>query len=403
MMAPMPPKEIGPRVLSWASLLDEETAEQAATTARLPIIHGHVALMPDAHLGKGATIGSVVPTKDALIPSAVGVDIGCGMTAAETDLVASDLPDDLQPLLDRIGQSVPAGTGRRGSRATPQTDQRHGRCEAGLAWLERALHQPSTQLTSEQLCKVGDQFGTLGSGNHFLEVCVDERGRVWIVLHSGSRGIGNQLAQRHLTAAKGLMRQLDVVPEDPELAYVLAGTPEFDAYVADLRFAQSYAKANRAWMTDAALASLIAEVGRGRQTRRIDCHHNYAVIERHSGEDVWVTRKGAIRARAGDLGIVPGSMGTTTYIVRGLGEVQSYASCAHGAGRAMSRRQARRRFTEDDLLVAMGDRTWLRHSAKRLLDEIPGSYKDVTTVMADQRDLVEPLHTLHGVLNYKGT
>ncbi|MGH8884184.1 MAG: RtcB family protein [Egibacteraceae bacterium] len=399
----MPPKEIAPRVLSWASLLDEEAARQAATTARLPVVRGHVALMPDAHLGKGVAIGSVIPTKGALIPSAVGVDIGCGMTAAETDVTADDLPDTLEPLLDRIGQSVPAGMDTRRSRGTSQTGQDHDRCEAGVAWLKRALHQPSTQLTPEQLRKVGEQFGTLGSGNHFLEVCVDERDRVWVVLHSGSRGIGNQLAQRHITSAKGLMRQLDVALEDPELAYVLAGTPEFDAYVADLRFAQGYAKANRAQMMAAALADLIAEVGRGRQTRRIDCHHNYAVVEHHFGEDVWVTRKGAIRARAGDLGIVPGSMGTTTYIVQGLGETQSYASCAHGAGRAMSRRQARQRFTEDDLLAAMGDRTWLRHSAKRLLDEIPGSYKDVTTVMADQRDLVEPLHTLHGVLSYKGT
>ncbi|MGH8902165.1 MAG: RtcB family protein [Egibacteraceae bacterium] len=387
----MPPTQIAPQVLSWASVLGEETAEQAATTARLPIVHGHVALMPDAHLGKGATIGSVVPTKGALIPSAVGVDIGCGMTAAETDLVASDLPDDLQPLLDRIQRSVPAGMGRV-----------HETSQGGLAWLERAPHQPSTELTPEQARKVDEQFGTLGSGNHFLEVCIDERDRVWIVLHSGSRGIGNQLAQRHITMAKGFMRQLDIALEDPELAYVLAGTPEFDAYVADLRFAQGYAKANRARMMDAALADLLTEVGHGRQTRRIDCHHNYAVIERHFGEDLWVTRKGAIRARAGDLGIVPGSMGTATYIVRGLGEAQSYASCAHGAGRVMSRRQARRRFTEDDLLTAMGDRAWLRGSAKRLIDEIPGSYKNVITVMADQRDLVEPLHTLYGILNYKG-
>lgn len=388
----MPPTPIAPQVLSWASLLDEETARQAATTARLPIVHGHVALMPDAHLGMGATIGSVIPTKDALIPSAVGVDIGCGMTAAEADLVASDLPDDLQPLLSRIERSVPAGVGRG-------QDSR----EAGLAWLERAPHLPFMQLTPEQQRKVGEQFGTLGSGNHFLEVCIDERDRVWIVLHSGSRGIGNQLAQRHIAAAKGLMRQLDIALEDPELAYVLAGTREFDAYVTDLRFAQDYAKANRARMMDMALADLFAEVGHGAETNRVDCHHNYAVVERHFGQDLWVTRKGAIRAQAGDLGIVPGSMGAATYIVRGLGEAQSYASSAHGAGRAMSRRQARRRFTEDDLLAAMGNRTWLRRKAKRLIDEIPGSYKDVATVMADQRDLVEPLHTLRVVLNYKGT
>ncbi|MGH8899641.1 MAG: RtcB family protein [Egibacteraceae bacterium] len=200
----MPPKEIAPRVLSWASLLDEEAARQAATTARLPIVRGHVALMPDAHLGKGVAIGSVIPTKGALIPSAVGVDIGCGMTAAETDVTAADLPYTLEPLLDRIGQSVPAGMDTRRSRRTSQTGQDHDRCEAGVAWLKRALHQPSTQLTPEQLRKVGEQFGTLGSGNHFLEVCVDERDRVWVVLHSGSRGIGNQLAQRHITSAKGL-------------------------------------------------------------------------------------------------------------------------------------------------------------------------------------------------------
>jgi tRNA-splicing ligase RtcB len=198
------------------------------------------------------------------------------------------------------------------------------------------------------------------------------------------------------------MRSLDRALDDPELAYVLAGTPEFDAYVADLRFAQDYAKANRARMMDAALADLFACAGRGAETDRIDCHHNYAVLERHAGEELWITRKGAIRARAGDRGIVPGSMGSSSFIVRGLGEPRSYMSSAHGAGRAMSRRQARKRFSEDDLLAAMGARTWLRRSAGKLIDEIPGSYKDVATVMEDQRDLVEVVHTLRGVLNYKG-
>jgi tRNA-splicing ligase RtcB len=387
----MPPRTIAPGVLSWASVLDEVTAAQAAVTARLPVVQRYVALMPDAHLGKGATVGSVIPTRDALIPSAVGVDIGCGMIAVETDLRAPDLPDDLAPLLGRIARSVPAGVG-----------QGHARRDAGLAWFARAPRRPSTTLTTDQQRKLGEQYGTLGSGNHFLEVCIDERDRVWIVLHSGSRGIGNQLAQRHITAAKGLMRRLDVALEDPDLAYVLAGTPEFDAYVADLLFAQDYAFANRARMMDAALADLLAEVGRGAATQRINCHHNYAAVERHGGEDVWVTRKGAIRAAQGDRGIVPGSMGTATFIVRGRGNPASFNSCAHGAGRAMSRRQAKRRFTEDDLHAAMKGRVWLSRSARALVDEIPASYKDIDTVMADQRDLVDVEHTLRGVLNYKG-
>jgi tRNA-splicing ligase RtcB (3'-phosphate/5'-hydroxy nucleic acid ligase) len=384
------PQHIG-NVLSWASELDDETRRQALVTARLPIVHGHVALMPDAHLGKGATVGSVVATKDAVIPSAVGVDIGCGMIAAETDLQAADLPDDLDPLLGRIARRVPAGVGRG-----------HDSVDEGLAWFASAPRRPAGPLSARQERTLAEQFGTLGSGNHFLEICVDERERVWAVLHSGSRGIGNQLAQAHIASAKGLMKRLGVTLEDPELAYVVQGTPEFDAYITDVLFAQDYAAANRARMMDAVLRELFTESGRGRQTQRINCHHNYTVRERHGGEEVWVTRKGAIRAGAGELGIVPGSMGAPTFIVRGLGNPASYESCAHGAGRRRSRRAARREFTAADLEQAMAGKTWLRRSAAKLVDEIPGAYKDIHTVMADQRDLVEVVHELHQVLNYKG-
>jgi tRNA-splicing ligase RtcB len=387
----MPPRQLNPRLLSWASELDPATAEQAANTAKLPFIAGHVALMPDAHLGKGATIGSVIPTTGAIIPAAVGVDIGCGMVAALTDLTAADLPDDLRGLLARIGRGVPAGVGRG-----------HDHLEAGETWY--AAHPSTADLSDRQVAKTVEQFGTLGSGNHFLEVCLDQTERVWLVLHSGSRGIGNQLAQRHIEIAKGLMRRWFIELPDPDLAYLVQGTDEFDAYVRDLRWAQDYAFASRERMADVALSALAAELGRPVAERhRINCHHNYTARERHHGRDLWITRKGAILARAGVEGIVPGSMATGTYLVRGKGSAAAYDSSAHGAGRRLSRSEARRRFTGADLAERMGDRTWLADRADKLVDEIPDSYKPIDQVMADQADLVEVTHVLRQVLNYKGT
>ncbi len=385
------PTNINDKLISWASEIDELTVEQAKKTARLPIIEGHVALMPDAHLGMGATIGSVIPTNGAVIPSAVGVDIGCGMIAAELDVTEDQLPDTLEPLLVRIEHAIPAGVGRGHDRAAVTADQ----------WL--AEHRPATELSDDQANRAAKQFGTLGSGNHFFELCVDERGRVWVVLHSGSRGIGNKLATMHITKARNLAKALELRLEDPDLAYFTEGTPEFQAYISDMLWAQEYARANRDQMMDNAMREVYAVLGFGRETQRINCHHNFTEREVHDGRELWVTRKGAIRAGTGDLGVIPGSMGTRSYIVAGKGNAASWRSCSHGAGRRYSRTKAKKLFTADDLAAQMAGKVWQSSRADALLDEIPTAYKDIDKVMADQTDLVEVLHTLRQVLNYKGT
>ena len=378
-------------VKSWASDLDEKARLQAERTARLPIISGHVALMPDAHLGIGATVGSVVPTEGAIIPACVGVDIGCGMAAVKMNLGAEDLPDDLNPMLDAIAKAVPAGVGKGHDATSRAADQ----------WM--SAHKPATKLDAKQSERAYTQFGTLGSGNHFVEVGTDEQGYVWVVLHSGSRGIGNSLASGHIATAKAVMRRNEVGLEDPDLAYFLEGTPEFDTYIRDLLWAQDYAAANRATMLKAVMEAVFLEVGKGHARDGVNCHHNYSALEEHGGRKVWVTRKGAIRARVGDRGIIPGSMGTSTFIVRGLGNPDSYQSCSHGAGRRMSRGEARRSLTADSLTEAMAGRAWLQGKASQLVDEHPLAYKDIEAVMADQADLVEVEHRITAVLNYKGT
>ena len=352
--------------------------------------------MPDAHVGMGATIGSVIPTKGAIIPSAVGVDIGCGMIAAETDLAARQLPTNFEHFLSDVERVVPAGLGKDHSSAA------HRQSRSRNVRIPR--YTGASDLTGKQLTKIDNQFGTLGSGNHFVEVCVDERDNVWVVLHSGSRGIGNQLANQHIEAAKGLMKKFFISLEDPDLAYLAEGTAEFDAYIADMLWAQEYALANREAMMDAVLSELWGFVGlTGREVRRINCHHNYTEQEHHHGNDVWLTRKGAIRARKGDSGVIPGSMGTSSYIVRGLGSPASYESCSHGAGRRMSRSRSRREISLEDFVASMAGRDWQKGKAGQLLDEAPQAYKDIDQVMADQADLVAVEHTLHQILNYKGT
>jgi tRNA-splicing ligase RtcB len=393
------PETINPRLLSWASEVDPETIRQAEKTARLPIVEGHVALMPDAHVGIGATVGSVIPTKGAVIPSAVGVDIGCGMIAAELDVTESQLPDNLEPLLHRIERAVPAGVGQGHSGKRGSAAESAGK--AAGSWLAR--HRPATVLSEKQADKAASQFGSLGSGNHFFELCIDERSRVWVVLHSGSRGIGNQLAQAHIAKAKRLAKDAMLSLEDPDLAWFVQGTPEFDAYVTDMLWAQDYALANRAQMMDAAIAEVLAFLGTGRVTQTVNCHHNFSQREVHAGQELWITRKGAIQADTGDLGVIPGSMGTRSYIVRGKGNAASWKSCSHGAGRRYSRTKARKLYSAADLTQQMQGKTWLKGRAAALVDEIPTAYKDIDQVMADQSDLVEVLHTLHQVLNYKGT
>jgi len=385
------PTTVNDKLISWASDIDQGTVRQAEKTARLPIVEGHVALMPDAHVGIGATVGSVIPTKGAVIPAAVGVDIGCGMMAAELDVTEDQLPDTLDPLLSRIARAIPAGVGQAHDRAARPAD----------VWLSG--HKPTTELADKQVAKVTKQFGTLGSGNHFFELCVDERGRTWVVLHSGSRGIGNQLAQMHIGKARRLAERLRLQLEDRDLAYFVEGTPEFRAYITDMLWAQDYARANRDQMMDNAMREVFAFIGRGRETRRIDCHHNFTQREVHGGAELWITRKGAIKADVGDLGVIPGSMGTRSYIVAGKGSRLSWTSCSHGAGRRHSRTQAKRLFTTADLAAQMAGKVWLDTRADALVDEIPSAYKDIDQVMADQADLVEVRHTLHQVLNYKGT
>jgi tRNA-splicing ligase RtcB (3'-phosphate/5'-hydroxy nucleic acid ligase) len=381
--------QVAPKLLSWASDIEPQTVAQAARTARLPFVEGHVALMPDAHQGLGSTVGSVVPTRGAIIPSCVGVDIGCGMIATETTLTAADLPDSLDALMPLVSQRIPSGVGK--GHAAPVA-------EDALT----SLGRPRTELSSRQERTTAEQFGTLGSGNHFGEVCLDERDVVWTVLHSGSRGIGNQLAVRAIDEAKGLMKRRFIELEDPDLAYLVQGEESFETYVADMLWAQRYAMGSRRVMADRMLASLFEVVGAGEQVRTINCHHNFTQLEHHHGKDLWITRKGAIKAAVGDEGVIPGSMGTRSYVVSGLGNPASYASCSHGAGRRMSRSAARKQLSVDSLREAMGGRTWNADSAEALLDEHPSSYKDIDQVMADQTDLVSVQHVLRQVFNYKG-
>jgi tRNA-splicing ligase RtcB len=382
------PKRLSDRLVSWASILDPQTERQARVTAALPIVDGHVALMPDAHLGRGATIGSVIPTRGAVIPSAVGVDIGCGMAARRLGLTVDELtPEDLTAWVRSMRRAVPAGLGRW--HRAPSDEAR--------AWFEDNPPPPTLDKVEQAM----SQLGTLGSGNHFIELASDDDGSVWILLHSGSRGGGNKLATRHTKIA----RRVCAYPlEDPELAWLEQGTPEFDAYLRDLRWSQRYALRNRELMLEATHRALAGVLGRHPDTAfEVNCHHNYTELEEHEGRRVWVTRKGAIRAGVEDWGLIPGAMGQRSFVVRGLGNAESYESCSHGAGRAMSRTQARKTLSVEDFAPAMGDAAWQHEFAEQLLDEHPSAYKPIEVVMRDQADLVQVVHELRGLANYKGT
>jgi RNA-splicing ligase RtcB len=384
--------KINDRLYSWASEIDDNTIQQAEMTARLPIVAGHVALMADAHLGVGSTVGSVIPTAGAVIPSAVGVDIGCGMAAVETGLTSSQLPDDLAGLLFKIEEVIPAGVGK--GLPEPST--------AARTWLHR--RNTHEWLDRQSMARAASQLGTLGSGNHFVEVCVDEHETVWLMLHSGSRGIGHQLAQRHIARSKELARELGLELEHQDLAYLSEGTPDFNEYIRVMLWAQGYAAFNRQLMLRRLVQVFEDFTGLPVQglSRVVNCHHNFTRKETWDDREVWVTRKGAISAREGELGIIPGSMGTGSFIVKGRGNRLSWASSSHGAGRRMSRAKARKTFTAESLTAAMGGRTWLKNDAAGLVDESPGAYKDIGRVMADQTDLVEVVASLTQILNYKG-
>ncbi len=381
------------RVKSWASILDDRTRKQADMLSRAPGIAGHVALMPDAHLGKGATVGSVIPTfPNTLIPAAVGVDIGCGMIAVRTNKTGGDLPRDLTPLINLFSRSIPAGVG--GEHRLGGGKSRRSQASRSARWLK---DNPLPHASGFEEDRAQRQLGTLGSGNHFVEVCLDERERVWLVLHSGSRGIGNKIATTFIRRAQ---KENAEELEDRDLA-ALRG-PTFEQYVEMMEWAQRYAFTNREFMMDAAIADVGSLVHGLREEERINCHHNFAVRETHFGKEVWLTRKGAIKAGKGDLGIIPGSMGTATYVTSGLGNPDSYYSSAHGAGRQYSRKAARRAFTVESLNERMAGKAWNSKNAKALLDEHPEAYKSIQQVMEDQKDLTRILHTLRQIVNYKG-
>lgn len=387
-------EQITARLLSWASQLDDGAREQAITSATMPFIHPHIALMPDAHLGLGATVGSVIPTLGAIMPAAVGVDIGCGMIALRTHLTAHDLPADKRSLRLDIERSVPASKGGINKRiAHEHTAARVERLEAEA---ESAGFDPARHAGKWRL-----QLGSLGSGNHFIELCLDETDRVWLFLHSGSRGVGNKIAQHHIKVAQAWCEHAWITLPHKDLAYLAEGTDEFWAYVRAMRWAQSFALLNREEMMDRVVACVARWTGdEVEQVELINTHHNYTEQERHFGKDVWVSRKGAISAREGEPGLIPGSMGTASYVVRGLGNPVALHSSPHGAGRAHSRNRARALFDQEQLRTAMSGIEW-RDSAA-LIDEIPAAYKPIDEVMADSADLVEIRHTLRQVVNVKG-
>ncbi len=384
-------------VYVWTDEVESSALDQLKRMAELPVVHGHIAVMPDVHLGKGATVGSVIPTRGAIIPAAVGVDIGCGMCALRTSLTAAQLPESLRWLRDRIERDVPVGFDMHDSRRVRR--RAASAVEAGLVKiLERHPGIAPKKFAKDSWAR---QLGTLGGGNHFIEICLDEADRVWVMLHSGSRGIGNRIGQYFIGKAKDEIAGTDVRLADRDLAFLTEGTGLFADYWYALSWAQDYAARNRQEMLDIVLQALQKHLPPFElDAAAINCHHNYTARERHDGTEVYVTRKGAIRAGLGELGIIPGSMGARSYIVRGKGNRKSFSSCAHGAGRRMSRSAARKQFSREDL-VAQTAGVECRKD-RGVVDEIPGAYKDIDRVMANQSDLVEPVHTLKQVLCIKG-
>ncbi|MFC5503111.1 RtcB family protein [Lysinimonas soli] len=391
-------KKITNRLLSWATILGENAEEQARTTATMPFIYPHLALMPDAHLGLGATVGSVIPTLHAVMPAAVGVDIGCGMIAVKTAFTKADIDrvsvdSPLRELREQIERAVPTSAGSYNRKIVETAEPRVAELQEKAA---RAGFDPSSYAGNWQL-----QLGTLGSGNHFIEVSLDEEDAVWLFLHSGSRGVGNKIAQHHIQIAKAEMERWWITLPDPDLAYLVEGTPQFHRYIEELRWAQHFALLNREEMMDRVVRQLsewmrepVVEV------ERVNCHHNFTQLESHFGKDVWLSRKGAISARLGEKGLIPGSMGTASYVVEGLGNAVALESSPHGAGRMFSRSAARKTFTHEQLREAMTGIEFRDTDA--FLDEIPAAYKDIDQVMADASDLVRIVSTLRQILNVKG-
>ncbi|TVR46946.1 MAG: RtcB family protein [Planctomycetota bacterium] len=385
--------------------LEAEARAQLERTARLPFIASHVAVMPDVHLGMGATVGSVVPTVGAIIPAAVGVDIGCGMCALRTSLTAADLPESLGQVRSAIEQAVPHGRSDNGGR-NDRGGWSHLPKRVERLWadqLEAGYRAITAKYRVLDRGNSANHLGTLGTGNHFIEVCLDEANQVWFMLHSGSRGVGNRLGQHFIGLARDDCRHAGIDLPDRDLAYFAEGSEHFADYVQAVGWAQDYARLNRQAMMEAVVEAVAAVPGIKPFTstlEAVNCHHNYVQQERHFGQDCWVTRKGAVRAGAGDLGIIPGSMGARSYIVRGKGNPESFCSCSHGAGRVMSRTAAKKRFSLED-----HERATVGVECRKdihVIDETPMAYKDIDAVMAAQQDLVEIVHTLKQVVCVKG-
>ncbi|MEV4351068.1 RtcB family protein [Actinoplanes sp. NPDC049596] len=386
-------QRVNDRLINWASLIEGGTLAQAEAASKLPFIFPHIALMPDAHLGKGATVGSVIPTLGAIIPAAVGVDIGCGMAAVRTQYRREDLKPGLADLRTAIERAVPLSAGVYN---TALTETAARRVETLTAKAEKAGFDPGRYAGNWAL-----QLGSLGSGNHFIEVTADETGAVWLFLHSGSRGVGNKIATHHIKVAQELMKRWWITVPDPDLAYLAEGTDEFWHYIRELRWAQDFALSNRDEMMDRVI-DCFAEFTGGpvEELERVQCHHNYTEQETHFGKKVWLSRKGAINAEQGRPGLIPGSMGDASYVVVGKGNRLALNSSPHGAGRNYSRSKARKTFTREQLREAMKGIEYRDTDA--FLDEIPQAYKPIDVVMNDAGDLVEIRHTLRQIVNVKG-
>lgn len=390
------------RIKAWVKgvEVEPEARAQLENVAGLPFVHSHLAVMPDVHFGRGATVGSVIPTRGAIIPAAVGVDIGCGMMAIRTSLTANDLPDSLAAVRSQIERKIPVGNG-------PGGNHKDAPARAATALRNSGLPERLDKVLAKhkriQRTMFARQLGTLGGGNHFIELCLDEVARVWVMLHSGSRGTGNILGTYFIQEAREALekRVLGYHVPDKDLAFFMEGEPLFEDYIEAVGWAQDYARLNREVMMDRVLMAMRDCLPAFTlEKSAVNCHHNYVEREHHFGADVWVTRKGAVRARKDELGIIPGSMGAKSFIVRGKGHAEAFCSCSHGAGRSMSRAEAKRRFTLEDHLAATAGVECRKDAG--VIDETPMAYKDIDAVMAAQSDLVEVVHTLKQVVCVKG-
>lgn len=386
-------KKITDKLINWASIVEDEALNQAKNTSSMPFVSPHLALMPDVHFGRGSTVGSVVPTKGAIMPACVGVDIGCGMMAVKTSHNIADHPDlNKQGLRESIQSQIPLSAGRYNSKVKKDAQDE-------VAMLE--TYARDYGFNPDDLDKNWRvQLGSLGSGNHFIEVTVDEDGYIWLFLHSGSRGIGNRIASKHIKIAQKYCDDNKIELPDRDLAYLVEGTEEFYEYIRQMNWAQEFAMINRLVMMKRVKAAFAYHAGEFSVIEEVNCHHNFTQQEEHFGEKLWITRKGAISAKAGQLGLIPGSMGDLSYVVEGLGNPMSFNSAPHGAGRKHSRGSARKTFTMEDLEEKMQGIEWSHSSA--FLDEHPEAYKPIDTVMSDAVDLVKVKHTFKQIINVKG-